>query len=416
MLFTRREFLRTGASVVAAGSAVPAMLLNMASARAAENDKATAGRVLVVLELNGGNDGLNTLAPVKDPAYIAARPTLAIAPDAALMLDERVGLHPSMTAMAEMFKTRQLAVIQGAGYPNANRSHFRSMEIWHRGDPSSAVTTGWLGRWYERGGGAGQINSPVPLVHYGKNRPEIFKSGRTPALSINAIDDFYPMDQRPESMAIASLYAQHPTTAPADGGGGTILTPQEVIQATGTDIVRGTEIIRGILKNPRAPKADYPRSRLAQGLAVFSQMIVQNIGTKLFYISQGGFDTHARQGASHGDLLGTVSAALGAFMADLKAEGRDKDVLVMAFSEFGRRVKENGSAGTDHGAASVMFFAGGTVKGGLYGQYPALTDLSDGDLKFNVDFRDCYASVLEDWLATDPTRVLGRHTGRCRIL
>src|SRR5687767_5730369 len=226
MLFSRRQFVKSGASVVAAGSAVPAMLMNIAHARAAENDASTKDRVLVCFELNGGNDALNTLIPYKDPQYKIVRPTLAIPENDILSLDQKagVGLHPSMSALNDLFKQKQLAVIQGAGYPNANRSHFRSMEIWHRGDPRAEVNTGWLGRYYETA--CREHKSAVPIVHYGKNRPEAFKAGRAPSMSINAIDDFYPMNQKPESVAISKLYKnmtaqgsgemKEPTVKPSD--------------------------------------------------------------------------------------------------------------------------------------------------------------------------------------------------------
>ncbi|HSI33652.1 MAG: DUF1501 domain-containing protein [Phycisphaerae bacterium] len=418
MIISRRQFLNSGATVVAAGATVPAMLMNLAHARAAENDKSTKDRVLVVFELSGGNDGINTLVPYKDPAYAKMRPTLAIAEKDLNILDAHtgVGLHPSMTGFADLFKNKQLAVIQGAGYPQANRSHFRSMEIWHRGSPDNAVTTGFLGRYYETAC-AKDNASVVPIIHYGKNRPEIFKAGKAPAMSVNAIDDFYPMNQKPESVAISTLYKNMKAGAdPAMAGGPMkpedVLSPTEIVQATGMDIVKGTEVIKKLLKNPRTPKAEYPTDRSSAGLKVFAQMIVENLGTKLFYVSLGGFDTHARQAEGHSNLMAQLSSSISAFLADLKAENKDKDVMVMVFSEFGRRTKENGSAGTDHGAASVMFFAGGSVKGGLYGAYPSLSDLDDGDLKYKVDFRDCYATLLEHYLGTSADRILPNHKGR----
>ncbi len=418
MIFSRRQFMKSGATVFAAGATVPTLLMDLAAARAAENDKSTADRVVVVFELSGGNDGLNTLIPVKDPNYVKVRPTLAIPESQVLTLDPStgVGLHPSMTGFAELFKNKNLAVIQGAGYPNSSRSHFRGMEIWHRGDPSEAVTTGWLGRYYETS--CKDCKSAVPIVHYGSQRPEIFKAGRAPAISINAIDDFYPMNQKPESVAISTLYKNMKQGAPdmTEMKPSDVLSPSEIVQATGLDIVKGTEIIKGILKNPRTPKVEYPKDRSATGLKVFAQMIVQNTGTKLFYVNLGGFDTHAKQADGHAKILGELASAINAFMADLKAENKDKDVLVLVFSEFGRRVQENGSAGTDHGAASVMFAAGGSVKGGLYGHYPSLTDLDNGDLKYNVDFRDCYAGILENFLGTSADRVLAKHKGRLNIV
>jgi uncharacterized protein (DUF1501 family) len=298
------------------------------------------------------------------------------------------------------------------------------MEIWHRGDPGNDVTTGWLGRYYETSCAATN-KSVVPIVHYGTNRPEVFKAGRAPAISVNAIDDFYPMNQKPESVAIGKLYKdmkgsgmQGANSAPAAGAmkPSDVLSPTEIVQATGLDIVKGTEVIKGVLKNPRTPKATYPNTRSATGLKVFAQMIVQNLGTKLFYVNLGGFDTHAKQADGHARVLGECSAAITAFMDDLKAENKDKDVMVLVFSEFGRRVHENGSQGTDHGAASVMFAAGGAVKGGLYGKYPSLSDLEDGDLKYNVDFRDAYAGILENFLGTSPDRVLRNHKGRLAIV
>jgi uncharacterized protein (DUF1501 family) len=413
MIFTRREFIKSGASLVAVGSSIPALLMNIASARAAENNQATKDRVFVVFELNGGNDGINTVIPATDPNYPLFRPTLAIPQNQVLMLDDKVGLHPSMTAFHDLFAQKKLAVMQGAGYPDANRSHFRSMEIWHRADPGDTFNTGWLGRYYEQAL-ANNNPGPVPVVHYGQRRPEMFRAGSAPAISIDAVDDFYPLNGKPESVAVSSLYKDMKSGAmdPQGHGSPAVLDPGDVIINTGIDIVRGNQVIKNVLANPRKPKVVYPITYAGKGLTIFAQMIVQNTGTKIFYISLGGFDTHANQAAGHAKLLGDVASSVSAFIADLEAEGRDKDVLVMCFSEFGRRTKENASAGTDHGAASIMFFAGGGIKGGLYGHYPSLGDLQDGDLKYNIDFRDCYATVLENWLGTSSDRILPKHPGR----
>ncbi|MGE5610094.1 MAG: DUF1501 domain-containing protein [Bacillota bacterium] len=339
MIISRREFMRNGASAVAAGAAMPAALMNMAAARAAN-------RVLVVMELNGGNDALNTVIPISDPLYAMARPTLAIRRSEALMLDGEVALHPAMKSMHELYERGQLAIIQGVGYPNASRSHFRSMEVWHRGVLSADVTNGWLGRYCEQAT-AGQ--DLTPMVYSGNELPEVFKA--------------------------------------------------EGIEARRIDLEK--------LQTP----AEYPQGQLGAELATFAEMIKQDAKSKLFYVSVGGFDTHARQAESHGKLLGMVSAGMGAFLAEMRRAGREKDVMVMVFSEFGRRVKENTSAGTDHGTAGVMFFAGGSVRGGLYGRQPHLTDLHEGDLRYSVDFRDCYATVLERWLGTAADRVVA-HGGQ----
>lgn len=420
MRITRREFMKSGASVVAIGAGVPAMLAHVAQARAEDNNASTRERILVVFELNGGNDGINTVIPLADKHYTVARPTLAIPPTAALELEKGVALHPSMTGMHELYKAGHLAVIQGAGYPNANRSHFRSMDIWHRADPGTNVNTGWIGRYYEKTDHP--PTSPVSLVHYGQRRPEMFKAGKAPSISINAIDDFYPSDGKPESLATSMLYQGKSKMGEGDAMmmedemHAMLSDPDALIQNTGMDIVRGSEIIKKVIANRRTPKVAYPQNGIGNGLSVFSQMIVENLGSKIFYISLGGFDTHANQAMGHANLMSTLSTGIASFMADLKEEDRDKDVMVMVFSEFGRRVYENGSQGTDHGAASIMFFAGGSVKGGLYGGYPSLSDMDQGDLKYNVDFRDCYATVLADWLGTDPDRIIPGHKGRTAFL
>jgi uncharacterized protein (DUF1501 family) len=342
MIISRRKFLRTGGSVVAV-SAAPAMLWNVAAARAAENNRSTAGRALVVVELNGGNDALNTVIPIANPLYAVNRPTLAVGRREALMLEKGVGLHPAMAGLRDLYVKGQLAIVQGVGYPNPSRSHFRSMEIWHRGHLGD-VATGWLGQ------------STRAAVHYGAGGAELFKA---------------------EGMVVREM-------------------PE--VEETGAGTV------------------GYCRGRLGAGLAEFAKRIVKGSEAKLFYVSQGGFDTHARQAESHGELLGAVSASISGFLAELRAHGREREVMVLVFSEFGRRLRENSSAGTDHGTAGVMFLAGGGVAGGLYGRCPGLGDLSDGDVKHTVDFRDCYATVLENWLGTSADRVLAGRFGRMEFV
>jgi uncharacterized protein (DUF1501 family) len=371
MSISRRVFLRTSATAIAAGAAAYTLPRRAAAGRS------TNDHILVVLELNGGNDGLNTVIPVRDPLYAAARPTLAVPQSRALMLNDKVGLHPAMMGMWELFRKGRLAVIQGVGYPQATRSHFRSMEIWHRGNTSVEASGGWLGR-YCRQALSQMRRITLPIVQYGAARGEMF-SGCGMA------------DEQP---------------------GPVVGSSEEMIQATGFDAAKATELVKAVLARGRRPKATYPQCRLGAGMALFAQMIVEDTGTKLYYISQGGFDTHARQAEGQAALLGAVSGAVGAFLTDLQAEGRDKDVLVAVFSEFGRRVRENSSAGTDHGAAGVMFFAGGSIRAGIYGDYPSLNDLDGGDLKHTVDFRDCYATVLESWLGVSAESILGRRAGR----
>jgi uncharacterized protein (DUF1501 family) len=359
-MISRRQFLRNGSSALVAGAISP--VLSAGSRR-----DSISRRSLVVVELNGGNDALNTVIPVCDDRYYAARPTLAIPRRSALMLDGDVGLHPSMTAMRELYEKGKLAIIQGVGYPNSSRSHFRSMDVWHRGDTAEAIIGGWLGRAFGRLAGA---ESTVPALHFGRSLPHMFAGPGVRAVSVSTSDDLFPTYQHAEPVAVNSN---------CDG------------------LERGCELVRRAMACPRAARATYPMGRLGEGLALFAQMIVEDAGTRLFYISVGGFDTHARQADSHGTLLRNVSAAVGAFVRDLEAEGRGRDVMVMMFSEFGRRLKENTSAGTDHGTAGVMFVAGGSVRGGVYGARPSLSDMDGPDLNHTTDFRGCYAT-LAGWL------------------
>lgn len=346
MAISRRAFLRSGVSVAAA-AAVPAMLTG-----AVPNTTSCRQRALVVVELNGGNDAINTVIPIADPAYAHARPTLAVPRSRALMLDARTALHPAMRQMHRLYHSGRLAIIQGVGYPNPSRSHFRSMEIFHRGDLSPQLTTGWLGRlWQET---AAHTPDRAALVHCGSEMPEMFRAPLATPLAMK----FDEQDRLPDDPAGASA------------------------------------IVQVSLANTNAA---YPAGRFGAGLAAFAQIIARDARPMMFHISLGGFDTHAKQAQTHAALLGALSSALAAFLDDLRSHGRDRDVMVIVFSEFGRRLKENTSAGTDHGCAGVMFLAGGSVHGGLYGACPSLTDLADGDLKHTVDFRDCYAAAA-NWM------------------
>ncbi|MCY2952796.1 MAG: DUF1501 domain-containing protein [Planctomycetota bacterium] len=367
MTISRRDFLRSGASVVAAGATVPAVLMGANS-----TGRSARQRVLVVVELNGGNDAINTIIPINSPHYAAARPTLAISRSDALMLAGGVALHPAMTEMHELFRAGQLAVIQGVGYPNPSRSHFRSMGIWHRGDLSPDTSTGWLGRHCQ------SALSGTAMIHCGTDLPELFKATNVPAIGLSAAADLDPFDRSENAVVINNL----------------VLTPTQRGQTSFTSDSRS---LHTVLKAQRT-QASYPSGRFGDGLATFARMIVANAGPRFYHIGLAGFDTHARQADLHAALLAKLSSGIGGFLGDLRSHHRDRDVLVMVFSEFGRRLRENSSAGTDHGSAGVMFFAGAPVRGGLYGRHPSLTDLDDGDLKHTTDFRDCYATVLRGWL------------------
>ncbi len=367
MTISRRDFLRTGASVVAAGAAGSVV-------HGVEGEGRIGGdRILVVIELNGGNDALNTVIPIDSVEYAAARPTLAISRERALRLARGIGLHPSMREMQRLYRAGQLAIIQGVGYPNPSRSHFRSAEVWHRGEVSADVKTGWVGRQCV-GVGCG-----CAMVHAGAEMPELFRAPEVSSVGLCAGAEVESMDRRSWSSRVGDFLL----TATQGGGG----------------MLSGYSRSLGRSLESKGVSGSYPVNRFGRMLAAYARMIIGGAGPRFYHVGLGGFDTHARQAEAHAELLGDLSSGVGAFLGDLRAGGRDGDVLVMIFSEFGRRLRENSSAGTDHGTAGVMFFAGAPVRGGLYGRYPSLRDLDeDGDLRFTTDFRECYKTVVGGWL------------------
>ncbi|MFI5380667.1 MAG: DUF1501 domain-containing protein [Tepidisphaerales bacterium] len=370
MAISRRDFIRAGAGALTVGACASQGL-------AAAPTAARAARALVLIELNGGNDGLNTVIPYADPAYYQARPTLAISPARVLKLSGDTGLHPSMPELADLFHTGRLAIFRGVGHPNPSRSHFTSQQIWHTADPSGATSTGWLA-------------ARAPLFYCGPVCPQMFCGvTATPVcLDATAPADLIrsPDLPVPSGTGRDDSFAQR-VRPPEFGGTGfqpVVSVLRHTSAAADTGGVPGT----------RTPNVSYPTTPLAQGLARFAQVITQTDTSAFFHIAQAGFDTHARQADLHASLLQTVSQAIGAFMADLSADGPDRDALVLVFSEFGRRLKENGSVGTDHGEASVVLLAGRGIPGGIHGDAPSLEDLHDGGLRATTDFRTCYAAAM----------------------
>ena len=403
---TRREFIQNGLTFVSLSLGMPAVL--MRTAQAADVGTTNTGKknkVLVVIEMSGGNDGLNTVIPYADPGYAKARPVIGLPANSVHKLSNTIGLHPSMGAMKTMFDKGNLAVITGVGYPNPNRSHFFSMDVWQSGDPTGDIhnRSGWLARYFDDDGHF--KGDPLSGVTLGSALPLAMTSGMAPVSVIGNGRDYgfraFGGDTQRQLTAIESMYSQ-----------GTIA-------ANNADFVRnvGNEAYASTVELKRAIKdydvhanntAIYPTNNgLADGLHSVAKLITGGVSTRVYYLSIGGFDTHANQPGGHAYLLGQIADAVSAFFEDLGAQGRADDVTLMTFSEFGRRVKENSSAGTDHGAASVMFLAGAGIKGGIYGDYPSLADLDDGDLRFHTDFRSVYATLLDNWLGTKSAPVLG---------
>jgi uncharacterized protein (DUF1501 family) len=393
MSTSRREFLRHGlggVTLLASGLSMPGFLSRTARASALGPG---GDRILVVVQLSGGNDGLNTVIPYADDLYHRARPTLRITPDRVLRLDDALGLHPDMTGFKRLFDRGLLNVVGGVGYPNPDRSHFRSMDIWHTASlrPEDSKD-GWLGRAVGRlgaGDAAGALHLddavlPLALVADGQAVP-----------SIRGIDAFRLAEGAGEIEA--AVCARRP------GAMDDLL----FVQRTAVSSCRSARRLEQVAAGDQA-EVEYPPYGLASRLRQMAQLIGAEFGARIYYTSMGGFDTHAKQVLAHGPLLRELSESVAAFYDDLERRGLADRVLLMTFSEFGRRVKENGSQGTDHGAGAPMFLAGPGCRPGLGGVRPDLAALEDGDVRFGLDFRAVYASILDGWLGVDSAAVLGQ--------
>jgi uncharacterized protein (DUF1501 family) len=419
-LRTRREFLRTTVLGAALAGTAPAFLTHTWAALDAQGrDSAVAqttgrdGTILVVLQMAGGNDGLNTIVPFRNDYYLRARRRLALPEKDLLKLSDDLAWHPALKGFQALADAGQCSVVQGVGYPNPNRSHFRSTEIWQTAsDANRVVREGWIGRYFDH---ACQGCDPTVGVHIGRQMPQAF-TARTPrGISVPG-----PARNRGgrEPMAGGMRWvADEPTMAETPGGSiddlsgasgasGSVL---DFLDRTALDAQVSSSKVREILARPASGTA-YPGSPLAQSLKTVAQLIAGGLPTRIYYVSQGGYDTHRDQLGTHARLLGELGDGVKAFVDDLKSQGNLERVLVMGFSEFGRRVAENASGGTDHGAAGPMFLAGAGMPKRLLGQYPSLApgDLVNGDLRFQVDFRQVYAGVLETWLKVPSELILGR--------
>jgi uncharacterized protein (DUF1501 family) len=427
-LRTRREFLRTSVLGGALSWTVPAFLANTFAAMQAEAvDSATqvaTGRdsnILVILQMAGGNDGLNTVAPYSNDHYHRARPKIGLSENRILKLNDDIGLHESLAGFKDLYDAGQLSIIQGIGYPNPNRSHFRSTEIWQTAADSEKIeASGWLGRYFDNSCSG---CDPTIAVNIGRQMPQAFQAKRPVGVSLESPQSyrFISREKGRNGEMTEESYRKlnEPDSEMAEDTGGTISAIHGSVQSSGSalDFLERTALdaqvssdkIRAIASRVEN-QATYPTSQLGNSLKLVAKLIGGGLATRVFYVSQGGYDTHTNQTGTHQRLLKEFGDSVKAFVADLKAQGNLSRVLVMTFSEFGRRVTENASSGTDHGAAAPMFIIGDKVKAGLLGKYPSLapTDLFQGDLKYNLDFRSVYAGVLENWLKTKSAPILGR--------
>jgi uncharacterized protein (DUF1501 family) len=387
---SRRDFMKStlrNSSLLAMAPTVPGFIA--ATARAAAPDRH--GRILVVIQLDGGNDGINTVVPYKDDGYTKHRKSLRLPTDKLLKINPAVGLHPSMTEAAKLLEQGELAIVQGVGYPNPSRSHFRSMAVWHSAsvDSESHSGPGWLGRVFDE-----QIVAGVKAgaIFLGAGQPPAALRGRrSSAATLERLEDLVldvaadprvTLGARTATSDLAAFVRRNALDAYTTAAGMAEMARTEKSAMRDTDSLGGR-------------------------LALITRLIKSGAGARVYYTEQSSYDTHASQLGTHANLLNELSRALGSFQADLTTAGLADRVVVLCFSEFGRRVAENGSDGTDHGTAGPVFVVGKHIQPGLIGEAPSLVDLIDGDLKMAVDFRRVYAAILEDWLGLPSTGALG---------
>lgn len=416
-LHTRRGFLRTSLLGGAVAWTVPVFLERTFFTLDAMASQVPTGKdhpILVVLQLAGGNDGLNTLVPFTDDAYFRARPGIAIREP--LKINDAIGLNPRLTGLRGFYDDGHLAIVQGVGYPNPNRSHFRSTEIWQTAsDADKTDSHGWLGRYFDS---CCQGEDPAVGVSIGSQTPQAFAAAEPKGISFSQPEQFrFASEKSSDPAAAEEFFRSVNETAGESNDGGSIGMLQGHSQGSGDtmDFLRRTALdaqmssdkVLAITRKSKAP-VTYPSTNLASSLNLVARLIGGGMPTRVYYVGQGGYDTHSNQAGSHERLMSELDSSLAAFVADLKAQGNFQRVVLMTFSEFGRRVAENGSGGTDHGAAAPLFVAGGAIKPGLYGKAPSLTDLHDGDLIHSTDFRSVYASVLQNWLKVPVEPILHR--------
>lgn len=401
----RRRFLRAavaGGSLITMERVVPGVLLRAAEASRQDD------RILVVLEMAGGNDGLNMVIPHADEVYRKARPVIGISAADALSVSPQIGLHPALRGMADLLEQRQLGIVQGVGYPEPNRSHFESMDIWHTGRMNrDSRTEGWLGRYLEAAQ-LGALQDPCALHLGSENQPLALTSREIRVPSIQSLEQFRLRGaDRPELVqAIREL------------SGGQRDSQNELlgfIQSSTSSAIATSQRLESIGTSYK-PSESYPSSDLGRKFETVARLVASNLKTKVYYLRIDGFDTHANQPDAHAALLREVSESVSAFLRDANSQGFGDRLLVMCFSEFGRRVAENASEGTDHGTAGPILLAGNRVRAGLIGAHPSLSDLDQGDLKHHTDFRQVYAGLLEQWLAVPSEQVLGDVHEPLRIL
>ncbi|HYT35199.1 MAG TPA: DUF1501 domain-containing protein [Ktedonobacteraceae bacterium] len=417
MKLSRRAMIKDGLLVVSAGMIMPSVFSRgIASARAQSIDgsrvaQAAGDRTLIVVQMAGGNDGLNTVVPFGDPLYHQMRPTLAITDAKALPLDTRLGLHPNLAPLKQLWDAGHMAIVEGVGYPNPSLSHFQAMDIWQTLDLNGTGGEGWLGKlvsgWVDKDG------HPFKAMDIGVQTAQALASisAQVPTLSSVNTYRLYPDPADTDNsnarlQALMRLYNSYPKTAPYAA----------LLDTTALSAQDGSRQLREADAKYQA-SVTYPVGPFAAGLKILAEAIVEGLGLRVGYVTLGGFDTHANQQTTHDTLMKTLADGLAAFYSDLVKHGKADSVVIMTWSEFGRRVEENGSQGTDHGTAAPMFVLGNPINKGIFGEPPSLSSLdTSGNLKYTTDFRSVYATVLDRWLGASSQDVLGGSFGSQNFL
>ena len=408
MKFSRRAMIKDGMLVVSAGMVMPAIFSRgVASAKSLSLDgahfsQAASDRTLIVVQMAGGNDGLNTVVPYTDPLYSKMRPTLAIPQNKVLTLDSRLGFHPNLAPLKKIWDEGHLAIVEGVGYPNQSLSHFQAMDIWQTLDLNGTGSEGWLGKlvsgWVDKDG------HPFKALNIGTQTAQALSSinAQVPTLinmpSYRLVPDPQDSDRgNARLQALMKLYNSYPQTAPYAA----------LLDTTAIDAQQGGQQLRAADAAYHST-VTYPKGPFGEGLKVLAEAIVANLGLRVGYVTLGGFDTHANEGPVHDQLMQMLADGVSAFYNDLVQHNKADNVVIMTWSEFGRRVEENGSLGTDHGTAAPMFVLGNPVSKGIYGEPPSLSNLdTSGNLKYTIDFRSVYATVLDRWMGASSKDVLG---------
>ena len=359
--------------------------------------------VLVVLQLTGGNDFINTVVPYSNPHYYDARKKIVVPEDQVLPIDDNIGFHQNMAPIKELYDQGSVAIIQGIGYPNSSRSHFRALDIWHTCEPETVGTEGWLGK---------AITALDPKqenvltgVNFGRGLPRALSSPGVPVTSVGDLDNYGLMtpiqnkDERTEALKIfKSMYA------PAIGNGPVM----DYLSQTGQNLLVGADMLKVAPLNYKS-EVEYGNTQIAKSLRDVARVHLANLGTQIFFVSQGGYDTHSTQTPVQPVLIEDLSKAINDFFQDLRNQNASKNVTMLVFTEFGRRMRDNGS-GTDHGSGGGAFIIGDSIKGGLYSEYPRLEpeNWENGeDLEHTIDFRGVYGTLLEQWMNIEPSEIVG---------